>query len=511
MDHKIATPYTELVFSDGKLEISCDPAIIEISSPLLHLDEEHFHLFGMPDVQKANITFRKASLVATPQSTWQIDLPAEGKFVGPIKGKKYDFTFAGAKLSGNTPMEDVLRGPFFLSGEGWHLATPKDLTASLIGLNFQSDKETTLEYEVKGLSFNTDSGQQVVHGIKSQGLCRFQSDDVSCASSVQDANGILDLANVATTFTYADSVIRVSLPAKGNTVHLNNKIGETLPPASKFLHGGSGDLKLAGALSSTETGWQGDMAFSGSHLALLSGYGDFTGMTLNHNLLDYPRLTSSPHRSMKIAQINAGAIFKNVDLTYHVIDARRTDVEHLKLQYEGAEIEAAAFSVFPQVKRVENFAAQVRKYPLKSLLSLGLKDKVSATGTLSGTVAITFHGKVPVLHGKLVADGPGNIQYRMGRLQKPLINLSDSPMDILYGYLYDFEYQTLTVDIQTNDAYKMDMILTTYGHNPGYLKGKPLKLKVNLEQNLLAALRSMMLTYDLPNKIKEHLEKADSE
>ena len=83
-------------------------------------------------------------------------------------------------------------------------------------------------------------------------------------------------------------------------------------------------------------------------------------------------------------------------------------------------------------------------------------------------------------------------------------------MDILQGYLYDFAFETLSLQIESDKNYDSIMILNTLGRNPQYVQGKPLKLNIKLEQNILAAVQSMMLTYDLPNKLKEKLEGSEA-
>ncbi|MBY0315177.1 MAG: YdbH domain-containing protein, partial [Bdellovibrionales bacterium] len=130
---------------------------------------------------------------------------------------------------------------------------------------------------------------------------------------------------------------------------------------------------------------------------------------------------------------------------------------------------------------------------------------------LFGHVNLRYKDKIPTIQGQLQGEGPGWIRYRPpGNRPKITIQSTDNPMDILQGYLYDFAFETLSLQIESDKNYDSIMILNTLGRNPQYVRGKPLKLNIKLEQNILAAVQSMMLTYDLPNKLKEKLEGSEA-
>ena len=121
---------------------------------------------------------------------------------------------------------------------------------------------------------------------------------------------------------------------------------------------------------------------------------------------------------------------------------------------------------------------------------------------------IDYKGKVPLFKGHLKAKEKGVIRYRKpGQGPIDFKTVTANPMDILHSYLYDFDYSQLDIDMDSNQKYDMKMTLRTLGKNPQYMEGKPLKLNIKLDQNLLAGFKAMMLTYDMPNKIKDKIEK----
>ena len=161
----------------------------------------------------------------------------------------------------------------------------------------------------------------------------------------------------------------------------------------------------------------------------------------------------------------------------------------------------------PIERTTKDFEAAIYKLSLEKALKLALGDSVTAEGSLDGQIQIFFKGKKPMAKGHLQSSKKGWIRYRKPGSSPPKQEItSTNPMDILEAYLYDFYYDQLYIDFETDDQFDMKMTLRTQGQNPGYLKGKPLKLNINLEQNLLAAFKAMMLTYNLPHKIKEKIE-----
>ncbi|MCC6137620.1 MAG: YdbH domain-containing protein, partial [Bdellovibrionaceae bacterium] len=290
-------------------------------------------------------------------------------------------------------------------------------------------------------------------------------------------------------------------------IHLNSQITELLPITKEHIKTISGVLSAEGHVQFKDDNLTGGLKLFGKDISVSSGYGDVTEMQWEHDVLSFKTFTSSPLQTLRIKSFTAGKTIENIYLEYQVMNLDTLRAQKLHLEYEKALIDAENFMIHPLKQELIGFKATIKNLPLESILTMALGPFVSATGHLNGHVNLEFEDKIPTMNGRLTSEKEGWILYRkQGDQQQNGLQLSDSPMTILNSYLYNFNYKTLDLDLRSNKQYQMNVLLGAYGHNPDYLKGKPLKLKINLEQNVLAAIQSMMLSYDLPSKLKERIE-----
>jgi hypothetical protein len=493
----------------GQLSVLCSEKTIETQIHSLSVKVKMLMGSEMtPLIRRLDLSLQKGAVTIGDNEKIKLHLPAALHLDSQIKDKNILLDEKSFILSGSSALAEPQKGQFNISGQGLHLGSPQKLDFKKWDLLLDTlDPEFSGTFHISGLEYKNPLSQALLNQVNLSGQFNQFSGKYSVALNISDSEKILNLKDLNFTYDTKSSTYTLTFKDHASAVHLNNKMAEIFPLYGKPIHSAEGTLSLSGSLTSQGEGFVGDLAIQGQKISMNTEYGQFKNLNIHHNILNIPSLKSSKNQSLTLDEINAGVILEKVKINYQVLELSRIEVSHMEFTYDDALFVSKAFLLNASQKRVENFKATIKGFPLKKLLAIGLKDTVSATGFLSGEIAVNYHGPVPTMEGQLTAESPGSIQYRTGQLQETAIHLSDGPMNILYAYLYDFQYKTLSVDIKTDDKYKMNMKLSTFGHNDNYLKGKPLKLNVNLEQNLLAAIQSMMLTYDLPNKIKEHLEK----
>ncbi len=103
---------------------------------------------------------------------------------------------------------------------------------------------------------------------------------------------------------------------------------------------------------------------------------------------------------------------------------------------------------------------------------------MTAGGKLGGFIKLQYKDKTPMVDGLFQAETKGWIRYRPpGAETKNNHSIQrqshGSPERIIF---IDFTYDTLSVSDASDKNYDSIMILNTFGRNPQYVQGKPLKL-----------------------------------
>jgi hypothetical protein len=377
-------------------------------------------------------------------------------------------------------------------------------TLELAGLyNFDGSISGNLKMPNISLGFQKPGDQ--IAGLNLTGTFTKTTQQTEALLRLRDSTGEIFLDDFR--ITHSEEFLQIKTEALKTKFKFNDQLVNLIPDVKKWLTSLTGTLSIGSDLTFKNETWSGWLHVIGENLSSQSDYGDYEGVSFNHKVTSLKALSTPPGQSLKIKKINLGPGVEDLSIVYQMPNVATIDVSKFTARAGKGEIYAENFTIYPLKKRIEKFIAQVINLDLETLLAIGLKDTVKAQGVLHGHLGVNFIGTRPVFRGLLTDPKPGWIQYRTGNTQAPGISLSDGPMEILNNYLYDYQYQNLSLTITSDTNYDMKMTLAALGHNPNYLNGKPLKLNVNLEQNLLAAMQSIMLTYDLPNRIREKFEK----
>lgn len=495
---------------NGQLLLSCkaDHLQLQISKVLVHLQSL---VSQNPKIDLPNIDLQIDHGLAKIDESNQLTGELASAFnliahtqQGPLHGRADQL-----QLNFTSPLKDFSQISGNVSAQRFSVRHGQELSVDHLSIQAKQNsalKQSVGDFIIHGLGAKDDKSQTLISGINTSGQFKAQPPSVDFKLNLSDATKTLDFKDAKLALLPETSHFSLVLPENKSTIRLNSSLGNLFPFLKKHMKSASGKISLHGKLEGNTQSVKGPLSISIENADVDTEYGKATGIKLKHVLLEYPTFKSGKDNSLSISEVTAGPMAKNISLTYNIQELHQIDVRNLNFKYEGASIEASPFTINPIGKSLEGFTAKITHLELEKLLALALKDTVSASGMLSGHIKLHYKNKIPTIEGDLAVDAPGWIRYRTGPGQKPAIQVTDNPMDILNGYLYDFAYQTLDVNVKTDETYKTMITLHTFGHNPNYVKGKPLKLKINLEQNLLAAFQSMMLTYDLPSKLKEKLE-----
>ena len=148
----------------------------------------------------------------------------------------------------------------------------------------------------------------------------------------------------------------------------------------------------------------------------------------------------------------------------------------------------------------------MRSFAGRDILSLKEFEAVSVTGSVGATLPVTIENdKIRIAGGKLFGDAPGGvIRYNFTTAPDPK---SASSMDLVTRALSNFVYETLTSDVDYNDA--GDLVLKTQikGRNPDMEGNRPVILNLSVENNVPQMIRSLQAARAVEDVLEKRMQK----
>ncbi len=213
---------------------------------------------------------------------------------------------------------------------------------------------------------------------------------------------------------------------------------------------------------------------------------------------------------LRVGRALIGKELKNSQLLYSTKNKSLFLIESYSSTVDDAKLTASHFDLDISSKDFSGTRIEIQNYKLSEFLALALGGAVHAKGDLSGSLQVNKldTGVLILSGGVLKTNSKGWIKYRPPGNEPPRpTDIPNNPRKILENYLWDFEYETLSATIQSDSQYNALIHLQAFGRNKGYLDGKPLKLSINLEMNLLKLLKSYAITKGFPDRLKERIMK----
>ncbi len=502
-------------FTQGELHLQCQPNQISMQIPKMAFSAQDL-IFADNQIDEIKFDISNAFLSWSKDSSLQAALPGRFNLALTKDNKDYSLRVPSLLISAQSFLNNPQKIEIRLRAE--KLKTTASQTISAAFLEFVNKVDWSVEpltieghWTLKNFALQENEKKQWVAGLNSKANYSLVGlNSYKLTASAFDGGGSVQISNLRMSGDTSLQEHSVSLQPKKTILNLKSTTLQLLPFLKESIQRMSGQISVGGELHYRKQILDGRLNVVGKNISTDTEWGKFSGIDFEHSVISFKNFASPPHQFLRIKKIDIGQSFEDFAINYQVANLQKVHVAQCSLAIDKARLMAEKFAINLTQKRIENFSVRVTDLDLERVLAVGLKDAVKAQGQLSGNINLTFEGSKPVLSGLLKDSKKGWIQYRTATSKASQnLSLNDGPMDILNNYLYDFQYENLSLAITTNKVFDMKMKLSTLGRNPNYLGGKPLLLNVNLEQNLLAAMQSMMLTYDLPSRLKERLEKVE--
>ena len=223
-----------------------------------------------------------------------------------------------------------------------------------------------------------------------------------------------------------------------------------------------------------------DTAFAGLSTSLQGDYDPATGFT------------AKPAK-IAIALIEVGLPIENIAADYTLNpNELSVDVENLRMTAFGGVIRANPFNY--QLGRDRNsLVLRAESIETTELLTIKESEAIELSGSIAAELPVIIEGNsVTIVNGRLTGEAPGGvIRYLPGIATDDTDDTGATGIDLVTRALSNFEYETLTaeVDYSKDGNLKLQMQLT--GRNPDMEGDRPIVLNLGVENNIPQMLKSL--------------------
>lgn len=252
-------------------------------------------------------------------------------------------------------------------------------------------------------------------------------------------------------------------------------------------------LKLNWRTDGTATQYGGEMTHTLQSLA--GKYEDiaFVGLDTEIELaLDSVAGVNISPSSIAIGLLDVGLPIERLTADYAVDASKRSvHIEDLSMAALGGEFTADPFD-FSMTEDASLATFRARSVQLQLMVDIAEFEDVEVTGAVSGVLPVTIRGdKIRIEDGRLESDSPGGvIRYRAGDVPLDAI-AGDSGLNIVTEALGNFEFETLTSDVNYAESGDLKLQMSLSGINPDMDATQPIVLNLGIENNVPQLLRSL--------------------
>ncbi|MBT8089986.1 MAG: YdbH domain-containing protein [Gammaproteobacteria bacterium] len=333
-------------------------------------------------------------------------------------------------------------------------------------------------------------GKNAAVDLKTVGL--YRNGTLKARHNLDNATGRLSLAGAAVSLSAQKLSKRVAPWRKdwdliAGTVAVDLDAGWEQKKSSYLL---SADSDIA---VSDIAGYYTDTAFTGLSTQLKLAYREPNG------------LAAEPS-NISVALLDMGFPVENLSAMYTLdLDARSADIDNLRMTAFGGTVSADPFS-FRTAADSNTLILHAESIDLTELLSLQDFEAIEVRGRIGASLPVTIAADtITIVGGTLTGEEPGGvIRYRPA---KPPDKKDMSGIAVATRALSNFEFKTLTSDVNLSDDGDLDLKLQLTGRNPDLDEKRPVVLNLGVEDNIPQMLRSLQAARAVEDILAKRLKK----
>lgn len=382
--------------------------------------------------------------------------------------------------------------------------------ASEVSLNFSSgalpDIKGAGTFHFRDFQLQNEKGQKLAEGLRCDGRIAVTGGRFDIGFRLRNRDGGILVPETAIEYLSGLKKAKVSFSAE--KVGVDSGFKNSFPVLKQWIEDMAGEYSLTGRLFYEKEKIRPDLRLQAFAERLKTASADLAGARLDYRI---GPTVDTGRGKLEISAVRGAARVEGLVTAFQMKNPRTILIENVVSRIEGADLTLTSFEL--DLKDYSTTPSQLRidRLSLEKILKLFLKETVTADGLLSGGANFYLKKGLPVIaDGRLKAVRDGWIRYRPPGAHPPpeketLANTA-TPIEILNHYLYNFSYQNLEMDFSTDENLVLRMTLRALGNNPPYRQGQALKLNVSLQENLLPVVKSVLLTQQLPEKLKKKMQ-----
>lgn len=237
----------------------------------------------------------------------------------------------------------------------------------------------------------------------------------------------------------------------------------------------------------------------------------FSGITSEMALAMNDGIATRKTAHVHVDSLDVGFPVENIAVQFALMPAVGTDLPVVKVHKFNATLlggmaHAGPFTLdFTRDKNT--FEVQLEHIGLHEIMLLEQQEGLAGSGVLDGKIPINISRKgVEVVNGQLDVRAPGGIIRYTPTDKVASLAQSNPNVDMVVEALRNFHYEIMDVrsDYQTSGDLKLQVHLE--GKNPDWQAGKPVHLNLNLQENIPALLRSLQLSGEISERLRQHYQ-----
>jgi len=213
--------------------------------------------------------------------------------------------------------------------------------------------------------------------------------------------------------------------------------------------------------------------------------------------------------SIFVAAVQSGVDVTNLVTSYQIKWRMADELPIIEMRDFQCEVFGGTVSnpgpVVDLAKPPVTTTFSLRSLDLAKILSVEQQKGLQGTGTLNGTLPVTFtSGGIIVKDGIVEAQPPGGtIRYASTPESSRLLSESDRQLQLVSQALNNFQYSLLRVGVKYGETGMLDLNARVEGRNPDLRNTPPIHFNLTVQEHIPTLLKSLRLVEDLHGTIEK--------
>ena len=210
--------------------------------------------------------------------------------------------------------------------------------------------------------------------------------------------------------------------------------------------------------------------------------------------------------TVTVALIETGLAIDNIRADYKVdFNERAIEVKNLRMTAFGGTVSADPFS-FRTATDLNTLTLRAESLELDELLSLNETEFIDVSGSINAVLPLAIEQSVVTIVGGVLNGEPagGVIRYRPA---KPPDKNDTSSIAVATRVLGNFEFKTLTADVNLTRDGDLNLKLQLTGRNPDLDEKRPVVLNLGVDNNIPQMMRSLRAARTVEDILARRLKK----